>query len=102
MSKHPSKKNATAQLAAIFERNGYIRLQNSRRLSREGPRSYKKGSEVRLMAKSDAERVYVGELLDILGFTPGRPFAKGRQLCIPIYGRDQIGKFAELLGKHST
>jgi hypothetical protein len=102
MMKAPSKKQAGAQLAAFFERNGYVRLQNTERLSVEGARIYKKGNEVRLTANSEAELAQIQELLGFLGFTPGRPFAKGGQFRIPIYGREQISQFLALVGKHST
>ncbi|HRQ66831.1 MAG TPA: LAGLIDADG family homing endonuclease [Xanthomonadaceae bacterium] len=100
MKTAPSKRQAREQLAAFFERNGYVRLQNTARLSAEGAQRYKKGNEVRLTANSEAELVQIQELLSVLGFTPGRPFAKGNQFRIPIYGREQISRFLALVGKH--
>lgn len=102
MSKSSAKRNAIVELRALFERNGYVRRQNMKRLSKEGPQRYKKGSEVRLMAKSEPELAHVRELIEVLGFTAGRPFAKGHQFCVPIYGGEQVAKFSALVGEQST
>jgi hypothetical protein len=77
-------------LAHYFQRNGYVRYQNSRRLSREGYGSYKKGDEVRLCARSTEELADIRRLLELAGFRPGRPFMKNRQHCQPVYGRDAV------------
>ncbi len=54
------------------------------------------------MAKSEAEVVHIRELLKALGFSSGRPFAKGQQYGIPIYGREQVARFSALVGKRSA
>ena len=85
------------QLAYFYHRNGYVRRQNALRLAREGPQ-YKKGDEVRLVAASRAELATIRRLLRWAGFTPGRPFRKGKQLRQPIYGRQHVARFLALLG----
>jgi hypothetical protein len=59
MAKLASSKSVPAEivskLARYFNRNGYVRRQNSRRLSRDGYQRYKRGDEVRLVAKSARE-----------------------------------------------
>jgi hypothetical protein len=62
------------------------------------PDVYKKGYEVRLTAHSDEELVHIQELLEVLGFSIARPFAKGGHFRQPIYGREQVGRFLSLVG----
>lgn len=100
MSKRLSRNKAIAELTALFERNGYIRRPIRARLSEDGSQRYKKGSEVRLVASTRTELAYIGELLDILDFTPGRPFTKAQQFCLPIYGNKQVARFAALVDKN--
>lgn len=92
-----STSKASLELAALFERNGCIRRPNPKRLAKLGAQKYKKGSEVRLTVESEEELAYVQELLDVLDFTAGRPFAKARQFCIPLYGNEQTARFEALL-----
>jgi hypothetical protein len=75
-----------------------VRQQNAKRLAREGPQSYKKGDEVRLVAHSAAELREIRRLLRAAGFTVGRSFVKGRQFRQPIYGRDDVARFLDLIG----
>ena len=86
-----------AQLAEIFGRSGYVRLQQPMRL-REGG-SYHKGEEVRLVAQSQAELRTIRRLLRSAGFSPGRPFLKHTRWCQPVYGRVAVGQFLEMIGK---
>jgi len=86
-----------SELAAYFSRNGYVRRQNAGRLSREGYRGYKKGDEVRLTAESPKELARIRALLERAGFRPGKPFVKGRQYRQPVYGREAVRQFLELI-----
>ena len=84
------------ELAALFRRNGYVRLHDPVRYAADGCMNYKKGDEVRLVANTEAERVRVLLLLRTAGFKPGRPFRKnehGGQYRVPIYGREQVARF---------
>lgn len=93
----PSKRVAIRRLARLFWRNGYVRWQNLRRLEDEGSNRYRKGVEVRLVAESEQELRLIRRLLLAAGFEPGRPFAKGRQFRQPIYGRQAVARFLELV-----
>lgn len=91
-------RTATAkQLAAYFQRNGYVRTQDVERVAEDGWSKYKKGDEVRLVAESEEELQDIQRLLREAGFEPGRPFAKGRQLRLPIYGRAEVARFLEMI-----
>lgn len=92
-------KNAIRALAAHFHRRGYIRRQNRRRLSWEGYLGYKKGDEVRLIASSTEELEEIRRLLKLTGFKPGRPFRKAAGFCQPVYGREAVARFQQLVGK---
>jgi hypothetical protein len=86
------------RLAEFFRRNGYVRRQNKKRVKAEGS-AYKKGDEVRLIAKNWGELMEVRGLLRKAGFKPGRSFQKVAQYCQPIYGRQQVARFLESIGE---
>jgi hypothetical protein len=86
------------RLRELFQRNGYVRLQDQERVESDG-RSYKKGDEVRLVADSRAELAEIRRLLAAGGFKLGRPFAKGNQFRQPLYGREQVARFVSLMRK---
>jgi hypothetical protein len=86
-------------LQEIFRRNGYVRRQNPVRVAEEGWRQYRKGDEVRLIARSAEELRLVRRLLRQAGFTPGRPFVKGRQHRQPVYGRQEVARFLDLIAE---
>ena len=88
---------AIARLIWFYHRNGYVRWQDPHRRSTEGWRSYKKGTEIRLVAKSRPELAEIRRLLKAAGFKPGRPFRKGRQFRQPVYGADQVVSFFRLI-----
>jgi len=94
---HSVRRTAASRLAAFYRRNGYCRLQNRRRLAEEGPQSYKKGDEVRLVANSVEELAQMRRLLNQEGFRPGQPFVKGQQFRLPIYGRRQVARFLDMV-----
>jgi len=89
-------------LSALFERNGYARQQNSDRVSKEGFEKYKKGDEIRLTAKSKQELSQIRSLLQQAGFKPGKPFIKGRQYRLPIYGRGEVERFQKMVKEHPS
>ena len=88
------------QLRELFERNGYVRRLNPKRREKE-PRIYKKGDEVRLVARSSAELREIRRLLRTAGFVPGRPFQKAEQWAQPIYGRRVVARFLALIGEEN-
>jgi hypothetical protein len=92
-----SARSIAARLAWYFQRNGYVRKRDAERRSRQETRSDKKGYEVRLVAGSQEELAVLRDLLARAGFTPGRPFRKGRQYRLPVYGRDQVARFLRMV-----
>ncbi len=100
-AKKPGKRVILA-LAHYFWRNGYVRHQNTRRLAREGYRGYKKGDEVRLCAQSAEELAEIRRLLELAGFEPGRPFQKDRYYRQPVYGRQAVRRFLDLVEAHRS
>ena len=86
-------------LRELFLRNGYVRRQNPIRVAEEGWQRYRKGEEVRLTANSAGELRLVRRLLRRAGFTPGRPFVKGRQYRQPLYGRQEVARFLDLIAE---
>lgn len=82
------------ELRASFRKAGVIRT--PRVLS---PSTTHRGYEIRFSALSPEERDRIIELLLILDFTPGAPFAKGRGFRIPVYGLEQTLRLSALLGE---
>jgi hypothetical protein len=105
MTKQPTPprppKAVARQLAWYYARNGYVRTQNERRISEEGWSRYKKGEEVRLTANSVAELNRIRECLQKAGFKPGRPFRKGNQYRQPVYGRQAVARFLQIVTEES-
>jgi hypothetical protein len=92
-----SLKTPEAILIQFFQRNGYVRCKDPLRYREDGYRRYKKGYEVRLVARTEGELAYIRRLLIEAGFEPGRPFRKARQLTQPIYGRAAVERFLALI-----
>lgn len=90
---------ASVELTALFRRNGCVRRHDATRYARQGCMKYKKGEEIRLVANGAEERVRIQRLLKCAGFKAGRPFRKSperTQICIPIYGREQVTAFLSM------
>jgi hypothetical protein len=83
---------AEAMLAQFFQRNGYVRRKDPLRAAEDGQR-YKKGYEIRLVARTKGELGEIRALLIEMGFEPGRPFAKAKQWVQPIYGKSAVERF---------
>jgi hypothetical protein len=82
----------------FFHRNGYIRRVDSVRRKKKG-RLYKKGAEVRFVARSRAELTEIRKLLKRAGFKLARPFAKARQWRQPVYGVAEVARLLSLIGE---
>lgn len=98
IASEPSLAVTALELRQCFERNGYVRWQNASRLHRDGYLGYRKGDEVRLTACDREELELLRALLGDAGFQYGRPFAKGRQFRLPIYGRKAVIRFLKFIG----
>jgi hypothetical protein len=85
-----------AELARIFSRSGYVRVQNPDRLE-EGASHYKKGDEVRLIAESATELKAIRRLLRAAEFSPGKAYLKHKRWCQPLYGRVATGRFMDIV-----
>jgi hypothetical protein len=66
------------------------------RKRRKRPQKYKRGFEARLSVPPD-ELPAVLRLLADAGLEPGKPFAKGHMLRVPIYGKAQIQRLRSIL-----
>ena len=84
---------AKRRLARTFRRNGYCRRPNEDRRSSEGYDNYKKGYEVRLLAKNEKDLAKLREALRVAGFRVVNPFQKAKQWVQPVYGQDAVTWF---------
>jgi hypothetical protein len=91
---------AKRMAARLFHRNGYVRLQNKKRVKKEGWSQYKKGDEVRLIAADKKELRELLQAMKVLGIYHGTPYPKNKQFCVPIYGRVRVAEFLEMVQKH--
>ena len=91
--------DVASHLAWFFHRNGYVRRYDPLRRKLLGAQSYKKGYEVRLVANSTEELERIGQLLREAGFRPGAPFGHAQQHRLPIYGREAVSRFLEIVGE---
>ena len=87
------------QLAEFFHRNGHVRRQNAKRYRKEGHRQYKKGDEIRLTANTKTELRTIRRLLKQAGFKPGRPHVHYNQYRQPLYGREAVDRFLDMIGE---
>ncbi len=78
-----------------FRRNGYVRRKSVERAAAEGAGRYKKGDEVRLIARSESELGHIRGLLASAGFRPGKPYAQGSSFRQPVYGRRDVARFLD-------
>jgi hypothetical protein len=94
--------SVTEQLAALFRRNGYVRPPLAKRLANPGTGHFDRGFEFRLTGESRKELWLIRRLLRQAGFKPGKAFVKGRQHRQPVYGRQNLMRFLELIDEHNA
>ena len=94
---HGISRKTALILSQLFHRNGCVRIPDPK-LRKDGGQTYKKGFEVRFVARSETELKQINRLLRRAGFKPGKPYQKGRQTVQPIYGRTTVKKLCEVLG----
>ena len=83
---------ALSQLAERFRDGGYVRRRDPVRTEEEG-RLYKKGAEVRFVARSQAELRDIRRLLRQAGFPVKHAFKKNNQWRQPLYGVKAVARF---------
>ncbi|MDI6767251.1 MAG: hypothetical protein QME52_10555 [Bacteroidota bacterium] len=81
------------RLLAYLRRNGCVRFPNLKIQKSFGQNKYKKGWEVRLVAKTKDELYLIRQYLDDVGLKKGKPFKKGEQTIQPIYGKQAFNWF---------
>ena len=74
-----------------------MRLQDAKRLAKEGHEEYKKGYELRLIAHSNRELFTIRNLLQHIGVSAGRAYYQARHYRQPIYGLEQVTRFLSLV-----
>ncbi|SEF78825.1 hypothetical protein SAMN03080598_01411 [Algoriphagus boritolerans DSM 17298 = JCM 18970] len=94
-----SKKLALKILKKVFLRNGYVRIKDSSRIEESKTQKYKKGYEVRLVAKDEAELARIRVAIFSLDLYVAKSFLKGNQMVQPIYGEEITRKFEKIKRK---
>lgn len=82
-----SKSSLSAEVVRLFRRCGYLR--QPPKLKGEADEAFvsHRGYEVRFMAHSRDECLKIVRTLKASRIKPGKPFNKGRQWRVPVYGR---------------
>ncbi len=78
-------------LKKLFLQRGFVRIADQERKLKDP--KYKKGWEVRLMARTESELKQIQLWLIEVGFKPGKPFRQSSRLIQPIYGKDAFEWF---------
>jgi hypothetical protein len=84
------------RLRRLFAEHGWIHSAPASKKRRKAQQSDKRGYEARLSVSPDDLRAVL-RLLDKAGLEPGKPFAKGNMLRVPIYGKAQIERLQRIL-----
>jgi hypothetical protein len=90
---------AAARLAGWFQRNGCARVPDNKRRRKEG-QAYRKGYEVRLVARCKTELAEMRACLARMDFRPARPYRKGLQVVQPVYGKAAWQHFRDLVDRY--
>ena len=91
-----SKRKALKYLAEVFLKNGYLRIRDKKKLKKNGAQIYKKGFEIRIVAKNRAELRMIRAAIKALGFKVSKTFIKHNLTIQPIYGKEITLKFQKL------
>jgi hypothetical protein len=83
-------------LVSFFRRNGCWRSPDQKRRKTAGT-IYKKGYELRFVARTTAELKRIRRMLVQCGFKPGASYSKGQQIVQPVYGHDAFSRFQSLV-----
>jgi hypothetical protein len=76
-----------AKVVELFKHCGYLRTPPSVGSHEPGRAGSHRGYEVRFMAHNRDECQKIVRLLKACRIKPGKPFNKGRQWRVPVYGR---------------
>ena len=90
------RQRALEELAALFVRNGVLRLPDVEQRSKN-PSTYKKGYEARFVAYSAQELRHIQRLLRQAGFPVAASHSKSRRFVQPLYGKRHVRRFQQFL-----
>jgi hypothetical protein len=82
-------------LKEYIRENSYARVPDEDR-QEEGWSSYKKGYEMRIVVKSQADVRNVKRLLTDVHIKAGKPYRKAQQWVLPVYGKDSVRQLVAL------
>ncbi|HFA48996.1 MAG TPA: hypothetical protein ENJ95_08265 [Bacteroidetes bacterium] len=91
-------KKEEKKLVELYLRNGYMRCPNQERQKTDGHKKYKKGYEIRWVAKDKKELERMQRWLKKTKFKAGKPYAKGKATyALPVYGKEAVERLQALL-----
>ena len=91
-----SKRKAQQILREFFLRSGYLRLRNGDKLAKHGSQEYKKGFEIRFVARDEKELELIRASISALNFTLSESYISNRRFIQPLYGKTITLKFKKL------
>jgi hypothetical protein len=90
-----AKETTATTLKDYVRANSYARVPDEER-QEEGWSSYKKGYEMRIVVKSQAEVRNLKRLLSEEKIKPGKPYRKAQQWVLPVYGKEAVTHLVKL------
>lgn len=94
-----SKRLAFKILKEVFLRNGNLRMKDMSKVEESRSQKYKKGFEVRLLAKDEVELERIQSAISSLDLYVAKSYLKGNQIVQPIYGKEITKKFQKIKRK---
>jgi hypothetical protein len=83
-------------LEELFQRNGYLRIRNPEKWKISGSNNYKKGFEIRFVAKNEKELQDIQASISSIGYKVCKPYLKGGHMVQPLYGKEITLQFQSL------
>lgn len=84
------------KLVEYFFRSGCFRSADPNKRKELG-QTYKKGYEIRFVAYDENELAELKTLMESLGLKHGKTYAKSKTTVLPVYGKQQMERFREII-----
>jgi len=95
-SKNMSRSQARSLVRKLLGTSAYLRWRSLDKQTKLSSSRYKKGYEFRFPVKTVSASRELKQALALLGIKSGKPFKKGLQTIVPVYGYEQVEKLIEM------
>lgn len=91
-----SKRKAGQILEEFFLRSGYLRIRNENQLEEYGSQKYKKGFEIRFVARNINELELIRNSITALSYKLSKSYISNNRFIQPLYGKEITLKFKKI------